>query len=56
MKYCPSKSRMALLLKNLWDLFKDVQMQGAQKTEPQGVLHIYVERCVLQQSRFYRDK
>jgi hypothetical protein len=31
-------------------LFKNVQMQGAQKTEPQGVLWIYVERCGLQRN------
>ena len=29
-------------------LFKNVQMQGAQKAEPRGVLSIYVERYGLQ--------
>jgi hypothetical protein len=32
----------------VWGLFKNVQMQGAQKTESRGVLWIYVERFGLQ--------
>jgi hypothetical protein len=31
-------------------LFKNVQMQGAQKTEPRGIYGIYVERCGLQRN------
>jgi len=35
-------------------LFKNVQMQGAQKAEPRGVLFTYVERCGLQRKHSRR--
>jgi hypothetical protein len=33
-----------------WGLFKNVQMQDGQKTEPRGVYGLYVERFSLQRN------
>jgi hypothetical protein len=35
---------------HVFGLFKNVQMQGAQKTEPRGVYGTYVERYGLQRN------
>jgi hypothetical protein len=56
-KYCKRTFKRLYIRNNGIDekltvlgLFKNAQMQGAQKTEPLGVYKIYVERCGLQRN------